>query len=263
MAKELAVILSHNGVEIVADPDNLTSLTALWKAAGSQHSKRPNEWLKTGPADEFINSLAVTLKANRIALTKSRRGKNIGGVWAHWQVAMAYAKWLSPEFHQAVNAGFMQWYAEEKNPGLKLERSVDKLLTKGVTREWIKARVDGIVTRKELTGTMADHNCRQVGKLNPYAEATRSITMAAVGQTPREFKSSKSLPASAKTRDHMTSRELMRIAFIESESAAVIRERAADGNDECLGVVKGVCDVAKATFKAIESSSRTPLSASA
>lgn len=253
MAKELAVILNHNGVEIVADPDNLTSLTALWKAAGSDDAKTPSKFLRNAHAKEFLASLAENLKGQNCPLTKVRKGGRNSGVWAHWQVAMAYAKWLSPEFHQAVNEGFRRWYEEEKNPGLKLERSVDKLLSRGVTAAWIKTRVDGIVSRKELCGTMADHNCRPVGKLNPYAEATRSITLAAVGKTPREFKSDNGLRRTASTRDHMTSRELMRIAFIESESAAVIRDRAADGNGECLGAVRDVCDVAKATFRAIES----------
>ena len=262
MGTELKTILSHNGVEIVADPDNLTSLTALWKAAGSDPSKQPRQWLRWTPTQEFLASLAENLKVGLHTLTKTRRGGQAPGTWAHWQVAMAYAKWLSPEFHQAVNEGFRRWFEEERNPGLKLERGVDKLLSQGYTPEWVKTRVEGIVTRKVLTGTMQDHNCRPVGSLNPFAEATRSITMAAVGVTPKEFRAENGLTKKSQaTRDHMTARELTRLAFLESEAAAVIKEQASDGNEECLGSIKGVCEFGKQAFRSIEAIRRPARSA--
>lgn len=256
MAKELAVILNHNGVEIVADPDNLTSLTALWKAAGSDESKTPNKFLRNAHAKEFVAALAENLKGQNCPLTRTRKGGRASGVWAHWQIALAYCKWVSPPFHLAVNEAFRRWYEEEQSPSLKIERGVEKHLARGATAEWVKSRFDGIVDRKEFCSTLQNHNCRQVGSFNPYRAATESVNLAAIGKTSREFKADKGLPQSASTRDHMTRRELTRLAFLESEATAVIRERAADGNDECLGVVKHVCDLGKATFRAIEANSR-------
>jgi len=250
MGTELKVVMKVGKVEIVADQNAMTSLTDLWRAAGSDPSKKPAEWLRSKAAVDFIASLASNLKVGIPTLTKVRKGKHLAGTWAHWQAGMAYAEWINPTFHQVVNAGFLRWLEEERNPSLKLERGVKKLLSKGFTREWINTRLEGIVTRKELTDTMADHGCKQAGKLNPYVEATRSVTLAAIGQTPKEFRADKGLVKKSQlTRDAMTSRELMRIAFAESEAKAMIQETAADGNGECLSAVRTACKAVKAAIQ--------------
>lgn len=256
MAKELAVVLEHNGVKIVADANDHASLTSIWKAGGSDNAKTPARFLRNAHAAEFIESLAGNLKVQICTLTRTVRGGKASGVWAHWQIGMAYAKWIDPNFHQVVNAGFLRWLQEERNPSLKLERGVKKLLDQGYTEEWVEARFRGVVARKQLTSTMQDHNCHPTGKINPYAEATRSVTLAAIGKTPSEFRSEKGLvKKSQPTRDHMTSRELMRIAFAESEAKAMIQERAADGNTECLEAVRTACRGVKAAIRAMAAQS--------
>jgi hypothetical protein len=37
----------------------------------------------------------VTPEANIFELVKTKKGRN-GGYWAHWQIALAYAKYLDP-----------------------------------------------------------------------------------------------------------------------------------------------------------------------
>ena len=106
------VALSYDGVDIPFDDDRLISLTAMWRAAGSPESKRPNDWTLTEQGAAFIDSVAKNLNAARNGIWKSRRGKHLGGVFAHWQIALAYGKYLSPEFHQAVNEAFKEWSEE-------------------------------------------------------------------------------------------------------------------------------------------------------
>jgi hypothetical protein len=57
---------------------------------------------------------------------------------------------------------------------------------------------------------MADHNCRKIDRFNPFAEATRILTLAALGKTPREFKAARGLPEKARTGDHMDRHERAR-----------------------------------------------------
>ncbi|AYD02224.1 KilA-N domain-containing protein [Neorhizobium sp. NCHU2750] len=77
------------------------SLTSMWKAAGEPENKRPAEWArKEGSA--FIEAVSVSLNMAHSHIMKTQRGKG-GATWAHWQIAFAYAKYLSTEFHMWCN----------------------------------------------------------------------------------------------------------------------------------------------------------------
>ncbi|MFG1429171.1 KilA-N domain-containing protein [Roseixanthobacter glucoisosaccharinicivorans] len=92
--------LSFNGVEI-RDRSEMLSLTDMWKAAGSPEHKRPAEWARKEGA-EFIAFLADAHNVAHSHIIKGERGRS-GATFAHWQIALAYAKALSPEFHMQCN----------------------------------------------------------------------------------------------------------------------------------------------------------------
>lgn len=86
----------------------MVSLTGLWKAAGSQPNRDPAQWLRSADAERFIAVLAeiemVDMGNSHNGLIKTTKGGKGGGVtWAHWQIALAYAKYLSSEFHVHCN----------------------------------------------------------------------------------------------------------------------------------------------------------------
>lgn len=241
MAKTLAkkavgsgVAFTYEGVDVMFDDNRLVSLTDMWKAAGSPKKRRPTDWAAIDSSKEFMASVAQDSNTAPGGIWKSRRGKLTGGVFAHWQVALAYGKYLSPEFHQYVNAAFKEWSEEKANPSLKIERGVDLYLKRGYTEEWVADRCQGIVQRKALTATMVDHNAKIAGADNPFAEATRSISLQVLGKTPSEIKAAKGLPKTAKTRDHLDRRELAALRFAESEAEHTIKAEGADGNAECV-----------------------------
>lgn len=90
------------GVPIHAK-DEMISLTDMWRAAGSDPNKPPTQWHRHQMGQKFISFVAANLKCVESHVISIRRGRN-GGTWGHWQVAMAYAKYLSPEFHVWCNA---------------------------------------------------------------------------------------------------------------------------------------------------------------
>lgn len=107
-----AVALSFGGVAI-RDRDQQVSLTDMWKAAGSVENRRPACWLRHDSTAQFVEHIAATLNVSQEHIDKntgkpglvvSERGGRNPGTWAHWQVAMAYAKYLSPEFHAWCNS---------------------------------------------------------------------------------------------------------------------------------------------------------------
>ncbi|KJS40357.1 MAG: hypothetical protein VR70_05805 [Rhodospirillaceae bacterium BRH_c57] len=101
-------VLNYNNTEIRAAGERL-NMTDMWKAAGADPSRKPAEWLRSADAVRFIEFLAETMGIevgnSQLQLVKvSKGGRGIGGsTAAHWQIGLAYAKYLSPEFHMWCN----------------------------------------------------------------------------------------------------------------------------------------------------------------
>src|SRR5262245_12592921 len=93
--------LVYQGVPIGARQEMLC-LTDMWRATGSDPSKRPVIWKELPGKSEFIEHIALSLKVKEFDLFEIERGRN-GGTWAYWQVAFAYAHYLSPEFYAWCN----------------------------------------------------------------------------------------------------------------------------------------------------------------
>ncbi len=130
--------MSRIGLPPAADTEALTyqgsairrrgamlNLTDMWRAAGGPPHRRPADWLAleetarfrayaaghwTEPGDD-----AAPLNADHAGihgpggpepegdgLVAAARGGG-GGTWAHWQLALAYARYLSPRFHLWCN----------------------------------------------------------------------------------------------------------------------------------------------------------------
>lgn len=90
-AQPLALI-PGNAEQFYDAERGLYNLTAMWRAAGCPRGKRPSKWQETEQYKEFLAELNV-----RIGDIYSTRGGG-GGTWAHWQVAVEYAGYLSPAF---------------------------------------------------------------------------------------------------------------------------------------------------------------------
>lgn len=83
---------------VIRDRNEHLSLTDMWRASGADPKKAPAQWARhDGPA-EFIEHVADLLKCAEKHVIEMTRGRN-GGTWAHWHIALAYAKHLSPDFH--------------------------------------------------------------------------------------------------------------------------------------------------------------------
>lgn len=240
--------LNVGDATIKLDGENeMVSLTDLWRALGGDPIKSPKHWLKNQPSQDFLVSLAVDLKVLPSTLTTIRRGKH-GGTWGHWQVALAYTKWVDPTFHVHVNNAYREWVEEVRDPGLKLDRAVAAYRRRGKSDAWISQRFRGVKARNELTSACHEHNCTQ----RAYPIATTSVSLAATGKTPKALRAEFGLKATATPRDHLDAGSLLRTELIESESARQIRLNAADGDEECLDHVRRTCAVLKAAFAALD-----------
>lgn len=93
--------LLYSGNTIRIDNDKL-NLTDMWRAAGADPARKPAKWLDLPSSMEFIEFVADLQKVGISDLLFSTKGRN-GSTLAHWQIGLAYAKYLSPEFHMWCN----------------------------------------------------------------------------------------------------------------------------------------------------------------
>lgn len=92
--------LTYSG-HVIRDRDEMLSLTDMWKAAGSDQARRPANWARKDGA-AFIDHMQTALNVPVGHIMSTGRGRG-GSTFAHWQIALAYAKYLSPDFHMWCN----------------------------------------------------------------------------------------------------------------------------------------------------------------
>jgi hypothetical protein len=88
--------LVYQSFTIRKDAKGLVNLTDMWKAAGSPPHKYPALWLRTQLAIELVEALTSIMRGAHIIETHRGRW---GGTWVIPNLAIAYAKHLSPHFH--------------------------------------------------------------------------------------------------------------------------------------------------------------------
>lgn len=251
-----------NGVSISIQENNLVNLTDIWKAAGAENGKEVWRWMNDAGNADFILALANKLKphlaggltekpfgrenkkelakwtqevfkcATAGGLIKTTRGKG-GGTWAHWQIALAYAKYLSPELHMFVNQVFKERMEEEVNPELAYsrgrERAVKGWKRRGKSDDWIANRLKGIEQRKVFTSTLSRHGVTGSG----YATCTNNVQEPILGKTTHLAKQERGLKSKDNLRDHLGNIETIGITLAEALAKENIELRNYQGNSQC------------------------------
>lgn len=87
----------YNGTDITflsGNKEVMVNATEMSKTFG----KQPSDWTKTKSAQDFIDSLSAVRKICRTDLIRVLQGGNMQGTWMHEDVALEFARWLSPAF---------------------------------------------------------------------------------------------------------------------------------------------------------------------
>lgn len=252
--KVIPAPLTIGGTPLRTNPAGLVSLNDLHaaaKAAGQADGKlEPKHWgqaprtktsgtsgkssVSGGPGRDFIDFVANAQKVDAAHLYATTRGKG-GGTWAHWQIALAYAKYLSPALHMQVN----EVYARFKAADVTLAADIAERASPEKA-EWLARRTAGIVARKSLTSTLARHGVQGKG----YADCTNAIYVNVLGAKKSQVVQQRGLPAGANLRDHMDAEQLVATAMSEIVARKRIVRGDAQGNDrcaaECFGAARSV-----------------------
>jgi hypothetical protein len=134
-AKRGLAILEFNNVNIKVNEESMMSLTDLWKAVDGTALNKPSHWLQQDSSQNFINVASKRFNVRPEYLLQTTRGRT-GGTFAHWQIALAYAKYLSPELHMHVNEVYKERLEETANPELSIVRGRERAVVTKLSPIW-------------------------------------------------------------------------------------------------------------------------------
>ena len=217
-----------DGATVRVDADNLVCITDIYKIAverGLDGGKRnPSDWsLEAGSS--FIDSLAENLNTRKTGIYKTKRGKG-GGTYAHWQIALAYAKYLSHELHMRVNETYMRAQSGDVTLAAEItEKQQDPKKT-----AWLAQRVKSIHARNVLTDVLSRHG---VTKGYEFAQCTNTVYRHLFHKTANEMRIARKLPEKANVRESMSDLELAATEFAELLASKRIEREQANGLKQC------------------------------
>lgn len=223
--------ITLNTTTIRRTDDGLISITDLYQAAcasGQAEGKRnPGDWAREAGA-QFIDFVAENLHTRKTGIykTSKARADRGGGTYAHWQIALAYAKYLSPELHMQINDVYMR----AKSGDVTL---ADEIADKATPeqQQWLAKRVQGKVIRHRFTSTLNDHGVTGKG----FADCTNAIYRPILGGKKSEVCRANGIPykPSISMRDAMSIDQLIATSMAEMVSAKKIEKFNIRGNANC------------------------------
>lgn len=218
--------LCINGLPVRQDKDGMISLTDLYQIAQSEGladgKRNPSDWSREAGA-QFIEFAAKLLNTRKTGIYKTTRGKG-GGTFAHIQIALSYAEYLSPQFQAQVN----DVYLRAKSGDVTLAEEIfDK--ASAADQQKHAERVNGKVARVLLTSCLAQHGVHGRG----YGDCTNAIYLPVIGTTAAVAREQRGLKVGANVRDAMDAEELARVSLAEIIARKNIENRNMHGNAAC------------------------------
>jgi hypothetical protein len=171
--------LTYQGHPIALRGEML-NLTDMWRAAGSNPFKRPADWARKDGAD-FILHVGDILNMPQGHI-KTERGRG-GATLAHWQIGLAYAKCLSPEFHMWCNTVVRERMEGPRPSGdvtvQELGRDVRQVLG-GIVKAVVSAQTEPLARalldmRRDLDALVADPAVQATVEYRPMLDVVKEM----------------------------------------------------------------------------------------
>jgi len=206
MSQELALRFSGENNEMV-------NLTDMWKKSGLGQDYGPRQWRRKEGHD-FINHVSEIKNVPVSHVFETRRGRG-GGSWAHWQIGLAYAKYLSPEMHMKVNELVKQYVTADPELTKDLIDRTEDTEALQEFKDRSEERINAIETAKSLQQAIGQHvSISRFGY--PICKVHDRLNKLATGQDTKTVRASRGLKKGDLTRDSYSDEELSQIAFAQN-----------------------------------------------
>jgi hypothetical protein len=129
--------LNYQGQKINVKND-LLCLTDFWKAVGRPKNKSAPQWLRLPQTINFIIRLESKMGHSQSMVEKFDKS----GTFAHWQIALAYAKYLSADLEMHMSEVYMRYQAGDVTLSYQI---ADKATPEA--QEWLLKRIAQKVKR--------------------------------------------------------------------------------------------------------------------
>ena len=183
--------------ERLHNPDfNPLEFEGVRKQAGANaFTMSPKKWIET------TNAIGIVSKAGRY-----------GGTYAHSDIAMSFATWISPEFQLYIMKDYRRLKADE-NSRLSLNWNLNREISKLNYRIHTDAIKDNLIP-PELTPAQVAYT---------YANEADMLNVVLFGKTAKQWKDENSA-AKGNMRDVATLNQLLVLANLESYNAVLIHQ---------------------------------------
>jgi len=234
-----SIEVPYNGQSFFIDiaEGNMVNLNRIYEISGASSGKEPKEWNKL----ESTKNLIKSINGGKSPILKTKRGAG-GGTWAHWQLALSYAQYLSPELHVAVNQVFKERLEENMDPELGISRSRERAIknwkNQGHDEKWIADRDHHTDTRKIYVKTLIEHDVKPNHELGI---CTNKIYKGLFGKDKSEIEKDirekkPSLPKRINIRDHAKRSSIAAIGLAEALASEEIEDSDVRGVNDCSQV---------------------------
>ncbi|MCP3928122.1 MAG: KilA-N domain-containing protein [Bacteroidetes bacterium] len=188
---ETAII---NSAKISVDVSFLQQTDELFFNAtdmASSFGKRPNDWLSSEEAKNYIEAILITRnscnkKTRQTDLVRTQRGKKYGGTWLHNDLGLAFARWLSPLF------------------AVKLDRWTRERLKEEIS--YREARLEAKTGFLPMTKAIADS--KRDAKHYHYSNEVNLLYRIVLGVSAKQFKKSNGVKD---VRSNLTQKQLSQL----------------------------------------------------
>ena len=237
--KPPSIEIPYNGQSFFIDiaEGNMVNLNKLHELSGAMKGKEPKRWTNLSSVKNIVESA----NDGKTAILKTKRGIG-GGTWAHWQLALSYAQYLSPELHLVVNQVFKERLEEAIDPELGInrsqERSVKKWEDQGHDEKWIADRIHNTNNRNVYVDTLLDHDVKPNHEIgictNKIYQGLFNKDKNGIEKEIRE--KTPNLPKNINIRDHAKRSSLAAIGLAEALASEEIDGFNIRGVDNCAKV---------------------------
>lgn len=162
--------------------------------------------------------------------------------------AEPFKKWLAKIAYERIK--------EYQNPEIAIKRALLTYKVKGYSDEWINARIQTIISRKELTN---EWEKRGISEKIEYALLTDTISEGSFELKIKEHKQLKGLKKNHNLRDHMSPLELALTMLGETTTAEIARATNAQGFKDNKKAAEKGGKIAGDTRKSIEKQINRPV----
>ena len=243
---EMKVILFKK-TRIRVDDVGLVCLNDIHIAAGFSKNQHPHDWLRLPNAAREVEAVLRRNTGKSRNWDKDeiksvyypKRGSG-GGTWAHENIALAYAAYLSPDLAVEIRDVFLRY-----------QRGDETLIPEIISRRPANDDRDlhrqvGKAVRKRYTQMLDEHG---VTEPIEYAICTNETYKALFGATAKQLRTQRGLAAKENIRDNMSLSELAYTMASEALASERIEHQRADGFVECRDATTAA---SKSITKAIE-----------